>query len=222
MVRKRWLLLGLALMLNATLAACSGGQLRLRIPKRCDQIVDEYFLTIPLGTPPSEVLEQRVVEGYGLSPGELWIGEGTLAWQRDDSFYAIRHTQTGGVLAQRSWKRDRSWPIAEEVLGCFGNPTMYDAYVIQDITPMFVLQLWYMDRGDRSFLVEGGYVIGTDLALVRAEYTNVPTQYDGSIPINVVYTGDMTYLLSSPLAKLKPWPGRAEDIVIEQMRTVNP
>jgi hypothetical protein len=220
MVRKPSTWLGFVMLLAASLVACSGGLLKPHVPKQCDQIVDEYFLTIPLGTPSSEVLQRRVVEGYGLAPEEVRAGEGTLSWERDDSSYSISHTLTGGVLAARSWYSNTGRPTAEEVLHCFGNPTMYDAYTYMDITPGFHLQLWYLDRGDRSFMVEGGFFVGSDIPWVLAEHTKIPTQYDGSFPINRVYTGDMTYLLSSPRAKLKPWPGNAEEIIIEQMRRV--
>jgi hypothetical protein len=221
MLRKPPTWLGFVILLAASLVACSGGLLKPHIPKRCDQIVDEVFLTLPLGTPPSEVLQRRVVEGYGLAPEEVRAGEGTLSWERDDSSYSISHTPTGGVLAERWWDSHTARPTAEDVLRCFGNPTMVDAYTYQDITPGFRLQLWYLDRGDKSFMVECGFFVGSDLPWVRAEHTEIPTHYDGSFPISRVVTGDMTYLLSSPWAKLKPWPGNAEEIIIEQMRRVN-
>lgn len=189
------------------------------IPMNCGQIVDSYFITIPLGTPPSEILQQRIMAGYDLTEEDLQHG---LWWTRDASTYRIEGTETGGILAVRSW---RGWiqPNLREVLRCFGNPTAYDAYTYMDHVAGVVVQLWYLDRGEESFMVESRFFLGTDVPLAPAPsaYTEIPTAYDGRLPVTSIYTGDMTYLLSSPGAQLKPWPGRAEDLVIEQMRQVD-
>ena len=202
---------------------------RPHISRGCDkiQLIDDHLLAIALGTPspdmpPLNSLKRQVMEEYDLAPDNVNMWAGTVSWTDGDWSYRAEYAKSGYVVVDRQWERKWSVfrPNLADVLRCFGNPTMYDAYSYMDITPGFIMQLWYTDKGDRSFMVETLIFIGSDNPLSPPDFTEIPTRFDGRLPITDVYVGDMTDLASSPRTQLKPWPGNAEDIAIEQMRKI--
>ncbi|GEM_PF-2657136 len=203
-----------------------------RTPVACDQILDTQLRTVPFDSITSDTMAQWIKENYGLTDEDLKIDE-------------VANPDSGGRKARQfSWKSGgnrynsfisssvtyirvelSSQPTIDEVVGCFGAPSHYQATDMIYPDRTFIFNLWYLERGvvlEHSvipglnnvldhFLGRAGAVDGN--TLIESISVVKPDSAENMIS-QLYYKTNVGKVLSS----LKPWPGSIDKVSVDMWK----
>ena len=199
------------------------------MPVPCDQILDIHLRAVPFNTITSDTMAQWIKENYGLTDEDLKIDEVTnpdsggrkarqFSWKsggnRYNSFISSSVTYIRVELS--------SQPTIDEVVGCFGAPSHYQATDMIYPDRTFIFNLWYLERG---VVLEHSVIPGLnnvlDHFLGRAGAVDGNTLIES---ISVVKPDSAENMISQlyhktnvgkALLSLKPWPGSIDKVSVD-------
>ncbi|HZQ06619.1 MAG TPA: hypothetical protein VFD70_08570 [Anaerolineae bacterium] len=168
---------------------------------------------------PSQEMRSKIAALYDLPSNKVEESSGGFSWTKDGvaGNFITEHPFNLKYPPAASLEFTERPPSTQQVLECLGTPDMYltwyHAPAGAGYRPILDLDLYFVQRGIRARVAQLGE-------------RNRPPRLDGTNPVVELYYVEpdsrektleqLTLLIAEERkAKIKPWPGRWEDLVID-------
>lgn len=195
-------------------------------PPICDEVGDERLITFPFSGTADTALAW-IEDQFGLTIKDVGDDLSADRAQRLIKWKSLQNRDYSAILwldARESASVSMVWqdqpPTLSDILRCFGDPPLYNAFHSQHPEAIWTyLELWYPDRGIKVTLDAPRKIsrFGNDQVISAISYVQSGPPEDLITRFSwAVERGSERY--NQILQSLNPWPGDIKQIVIDERR----